>query len=98
MAGLLYSVALFYGIFVLKEVPSKKSSTIAEAAAATVEKTATANKSFLADFFDFAHVRETFRVAFKSGQKNRRSKIIMLMAVVVIVIGPQHGTSRLAIS
>lgn len=92
MAGLLYSVALFYGIFVLKEVPPKKLTTIAEAAAATIEKSAAVKKSMLADFFDFAHVRETFRVAFKSGQKNRRSKIIMLMVVVIIVIGPQHGT------
>lgn len=98
MAGLLYSVALFYGIFVLKEVPPKKSTSIAEAAAATVEKSEAVKRSLLADFFDFAHVRETFRVAFRSGQKNRRSRIILLMAVVVIVIGPQHGTFRLAIA
>lgn len=92
MAGVLYSFALFYGIFILKEVPPKKSTTIAEAAAAAIEKPAV-KKSLLADFFDLAHVRETFRLAFKSGEKHRRSKIIMLMLVVVIVVGPQHGMS-----
>lgn len=93
MAGLLYSVALFYGIFILKEVPPKKSLTIAEAAANAVEKQPAKKKSLLADFFDLAHVRETFRLAFRSGEKHRRSKIIMLMVVVIIVVGPQHGTS-----
>lgn len=92
MAGLLYSVAMFYGIFILKEVPPKKSTTIAEAAAATLQ-TPPVKKSLLADFFDLAHVRETFRLAFRSGEKHRRSKIIMLMVVVVIVVGPQHGMS-----
>lgn len=91
MAGLLYSVALFYGIFILKEVPPKKALTVAEAAAAALQPPAV-KKNAVADFFDLAHVRETFRLAFRSGEKNRRSKIIMLMVVVIIVVGPQHGT------
>lgn len=94
MAGVLYSVALFYGIFILKEVPPKKSTAIAHAEGANNEKPA-ARKSLLADFFDLAHVRETFHLAFRSGEKHRRSKIIMLMVVVVIVVGPQHGMFEL---
>lgn len=92
MAGLLYSLALFYGIFILNEVPPKNSTTVAQAATAAIQKPAE-KKSFLADFFDLAHVRETFCLAFKSGEKHRRSKIIMLMVVVIIVVGPQHGMS-----
>lgn len=91
MAGVLYSLAMFYGIFILKEVPPKKPTKMDEAA----QQTPTEKKSLIADFFDLAHVRETFRLAFKSGEKNRRSKIIMLMLVAIIVVGPQHGMCHL---
>lgn len=79
MAGTLYTIALLYGLFILKEVPLKEKST------------QTTNKSFLADFFDFGHIKETFLVAFKARVKNRRMKILALMAVVIIIVGPQHG-------
>lgn len=72
---------MLYGIFILKEVPPKEKS----------EKDQLVKKSFLADFFDFAHIKETFMVAFKARVKNRRMKILVLMAVVIIVVGPQHG-------
>lgn len=49
-------------------------------------------RSFLRDFFDVRHIAETFRVAFKTGERNRRSRVIMLMLVVMVVIGPLHGT------
>lgn len=48
-------------------------------------------KSFLADFFDREHIYNTFKVAFKHGERDRRVKVIMLMIVVMIVIGPYHG-------
>lgn len=78
MAGTLYLTALFYGLFILKEVPPKENKQII-------------TRSFCADFFDFAHIKETFLVAFKARVKNRRVKILALMAVVIIVVGPQHG-------
>lgn len=79
MAGTLYCTALFYGLFILKEVPPKENTG------------QLIKKSFCADFFDFAHIKETFLVAFKTRVKNRRVKILALMAVVIIVVGPQHG-------
>lgn len=84
MAGSLYLVALLYGIFVLKEVPPKPN-----------QNQQTINKSFCADFFDLNHIRDTFMVAFHSGDKRRRNKILVLMAVVIIVVGPQHGEMSL---
>lgn len=45
----------------------------------------------LADFFDKKHVVETFEVAFKRGANQRRLRVIMLMIVVMVVIGPMHG-------
>jgi MFS transporter, PCFT/HCP family, solute carrier family 46, member 3 len=42
-------------------------------------------------FFDFDHIKETFNVAFKMGEGNRRMRVAMLMIVVCVVIGPMHG-------
>lgn len=81
MAGTFYTVALLYGLFILKEVPQKKDKNSSQII----------KKSFCADFFDFSHIRETFSVAFKARVENRRVKILALMAVVIIVVGPQHG-------
>lgn len=83
MAGTLYTVALLYGLFVLKEVPARERSK------------EIVKKSFLADFFDFAHIRETILVATKARTNNKRMKILALMAVIIIVVGPQHGNVRI---
>lgn len=81
LAGTFYTVALLYGLFILKEVPQKEEK----------KRNQTVKKSFCADFFDFSHIHETFLVAFKARVKNRRAKILALMIVVIIVVGPQHG-------
>lgn len=78
-------IALLYGLFILKEVPQKKDKNSNQII----------KRSFCADFFDFHHIRETFLVAFKARVKNRRVKILSLMAVVIIVVGPQHGKFEL---
>lgn len=81
MAGSLYLLALLYGIYLLKEVPQK----------AKPNQQNVTKKSLLADFFDPAHLKETFLVAFRCGAKNRRTKVLVLMTIIFIVIGPQHG-------
>lgn len=65
----MYLIAFFYGVFYVSE-PSIMSEK---------EKLKTSDKGLLADFFDKEHVLETFRVAFKEGENNRRMKVIMLM-------------------
>lgn len=84
MAGSLYLLALLYGIFILKEVPLKAANS-----------QPTIKKSFLADFFDLNHIKETFSVAFRNGPRRRRAKILALMAVIIIAVGPQHGEMSL---
>ncbi|XP_075155685.1 putative peptidoglycan muropeptide transporter SLC46 [Haematobia irritans] len=77
----LYVVSLIYGIFFLPEPrprciqPEEKHKP----------------RSLLADFFDKEHVVETFRVAFKKGENKRRARVILLMIVVMVVIGPIYG-------
>lgn len=78
-----YSTAFFYGIFVLEEVPPLNS----QSAPAKCDP----KKSFLRDFFDTQHIRDTFDLAFRSEKKNQRLKIILLMLIIIIVIGPQQG-------
>lgn len=78
----LYCVALFYGFFYVDEPKIKIDEK---------QKLKAANKSVLADFFDKEHVVETFRVAFKKGENQRRLRVSMLLIVVMVVIGPMHG-------
>jgi MFS transporter, PCFT/HCP family, solute carrier family 46, member 3 len=81
----LYCIALFYGIFYVEE---PKNIKIDEK-----QRLKSADKSILADFFDREHVVETFRVAFKKGENQRRLRVSMLLIVVMVVIGPMHGES-----
>lgn len=78
--------AFCYGLFFLKEVPRKTDSDN-EGSSKFVNQ-----KSFIADFFNREHALATFRVAFKSGERQRRLKVILLMVVVVVIFGPQNGT------
>nr|XP_029712975.1 solute carrier family 46 member 3-like [Aedes albopictus]XP_029712976.1 solute carrier family 46 member 3-like [Aedes albopictus]XP_029712977.1 solute carrier family 46 member 3-like [Aedes albopictus]XP_029712978.1 solute carrier family 46 member 3-like [Aedes albopictus] len=81
ISATLYLIAFFYGVFFLPEVDivSEKDRLKAK------------EKNMLLDFFDKEHVMETFRVAFKKGERQRRLRVIMLMIVVMVVIGPLHG-------
>lgn len=82
ISATLYCVALFYGLFYVDEPKIKIDEK---------QKLKAANKSVLADFFDKEHVVETFRVAFKKGENQRRLRVSMLLFVVMVVIGPMHG-------
>ncbi|XP_058812774.1 tetracycline resistance protein, class A-like [Topomyia yanbarensis] len=82
ISACLYLVAFFYGVFFLKEVNVNVDEK---------ERLKAKEKSVLADFFDKEHVLQTFRVAFKKGERQRRLRVIMLMIVVMVVIGPLHG-------
>ncbi|XP_059608428.1 probable peptidoglycan muropeptide transporter SLC46 [Phlebotomus argentipes] len=76
ISSAMYSIGLLYGIFCVKE-PKKD-----------IKPPKNAGKNALMDFFDKAHVKETFTVAF-SGRN--RIRVLMLIVVVMVVIGPMHG-------
>lgn len=80
IAGTMHFCSLMYGIFWVREpaVYEEKTKKPME-------------RSLLVDFFDKAHVVETFRVAFKNGARQRRLRVIMLIIVVMVVDGPLHG-------
>lgn len=80
-AAILYLFAIFYGVIyvVEKEVHDDKRKIMKN------------YKNFISDFFDREHVIETIKVAFKTGENQRRLRVIMLLIVVMVVIGPLHG-------
>lgn len=82
LAASMHFCSLMYGIFGVSE-PSVEN--------ANMSKKPVDDRSLLADFFDKAHVVETFRVAFKNGARQRRLRVIMLIIVVMVVDGPLYG-------
>lgn len=81
VSATLYSMAFLYGLFIVKEPIVKTPEELAKIT----------KKNIIADFFDTEHVSATFKVAFKKGANQRRLRVIMLMIVVMVVIGPLHG-------
>ncbi|XP_026472113.1 proton-coupled folate transporter-like [Ctenocephalides felis] len=83
VSAVMYMIAFCYGYFGIEESNKIK-----------VDKDIKEDErmcSSLRNFFDFNHVTDTFRVAFKKTEGNRRTRVIMLMVVVMVVIGPMHG-------
>ncbi|KAF7414591.1 solute carrier family 46 member 3 [Vespula maculifrons] len=82
-----YVMSFVYGLVVIKEPPRPPL-------AREKEKLPEKKMSFLAsakDFFSLKHIEETFSVAFKKGSNNRQKRVIMLMIIVMVVIGPLYG-------
>ncbi|XP_070490268.1 lysosomal proton-coupled steroid conjugate and bile acid symporter SLC46A3-like [Chironomus tepperi] len=77
-----YVLALIYGIFFVEEPNMKINEK---------DKLKAKEKGLIADFFDKEHVIQTFRVAFKKGENQRRLRVTMILIVVMVVIGPMHG-------
>ncbi|KAF5270431.1 hypothetical protein FQR65_LT05619 [Abscondita terminalis] len=80
VSGILYIVAFVYGYFKIEETPRENATGKLKSRC-----------SFFKEFFDWNHILDTMKVAFKQGENNRRIKIMMLMLVVMVVIGPMHG-------
>lgn len=80
LSAIMYIMALYYGYRHIKEPKKIDGPTLSYNPF-----------EFLKDFFDFRHLFDTFKVSFKKGENNRRMKVILLMLVVMVVIGPMHG-------
>ncbi|XP_076655497.1 putative peptidoglycan muropeptide transporter SLC46 [Halictus rubicundus] len=81
-----YVLSFIYGLVVIKE-PAKlhlKQEKTDD------QKRFSVCKSIL-EFFAFKHIEETFKVAFKKGNHNRQKRVLVLMVVVMVVIGPVYG-------
>lgn len=81
----MYVCSFWWGYTQVKEEPKKWSGDGPEPHGVI---------GFLKDFFDVRYLLETMRTAFRKGENNRRMKVVLLMVVVMLVIGPLHGKSR----
>lgn len=77
-AATLYTVGILYGYFRIEEVQEDLPH-------------GQDGKGFFRDFFDVSHVKETLEVATKSREGSRRSQIILVMFLIVVVAGPLYG-------
>ncbi|KAH1028226.1 proton-coupled folate transporter isoform X2 [Dendroctonus ponderosae] len=101
LSGVLYKKIGFYGVFSISSVMYVMAlyygyTKIQEPKKVDVPVLQEGPCAFLRDFFDVRHLFNTFRVAFKSGPNNRKMKVMLLMLVVMVVIGPMHGEMNVA--
>lgn len=75
----MYFVGYLYLHFKVDEIPEEK------------EKSAHPSVGFWKDVFDPVHIKDTFVVAFKDGKNNRKKRILVIMFLVVITVGPGAG-------
>lgn len=86
ISSLLYIFSFFYGVVAIPEAKKKEPKV------KTISNTAEVHReSCLRKFFNFHHIEEAFAVAFKDDGHSRRLRIILLMVVVIVVMGPMHG-------
>lgn len=91
IAIFLYSFTIAYGVFVVKETMSPETTSVEYEGPTANPEAAKSCLYFIKDFFDLSNVKEAIGVTFKQGRYNRRLRIISLMVVVIVVMGPLHG-------
>ncbi|CAB0044529.1 unnamed protein product [Trichogramma brassicae] len=100
IATVCYVLSFLYGLLVIKEAPRsrelRKSLKAAKLASSAddLEAGVASKRGWWAevrDFFALRHVKETFRVVFKEGPRNRRKRVMVLMIIVMVLIGPMYG-------
>ncbi|XP_050308305.1 proton-coupled folate transporter-like isoform X2 [Anthonomus grandis grandis] len=101
LSGVLYKKIGFYGVFSISSCMYVMAiyygyKKIEEPKKIDIPVLKDVPCAFLRDFFDVKHLVNTFKVAFKSGPNNRKMKVMLLMLVVMVVIGPMHGEMNVA--
>lgn len=81
-------MGILYGFFCLKDIKNNDTQAVCE------DPKFVKNSSFstnVKEFFDLIHIKNAFRVTFKRGNDNRRLRILMMMIVLMIIMGPMTG-------
>ncbi|KAL4120330.1 hypothetical protein QTP88_013046 [Uroleucon formosanum] len=85
IAIVMYAFTISYGWIFIKE---PKPETCLES---KEPPKSTSCFYLIEDFFSLSNIKEAIRVTFKEGQHNRRLRIISLLVVVIVVMGPLYG-------
>lgn len=91
IAMVCYVLSFVYGLVVIKEPAMVLMKHTHKKKPLPSERKRTSLCAFVLDFFRLKHIEETFRVAFKKGANNRQKRVIVLMVIVMVVIGPLYG-------
>lgn len=84
----LYFMGLIYGFTILKDPPRKDIPVICKDSTIAAKKLFSEN---VREFFDVKHIKNAFAITFKKGNDNRRIRIIMMMIVLMLIMGPMTG-------
>ncbi|XP_026676221.1 uncharacterized protein LOC103505018 [Diaphorina citri] len=93
----LYTFSFIYGVFFIYELPPNYTQDATSGGLPSKPPTSDGlpskpeNVSFLKDFFDVRYIKDTFAVAFKNGEYNRKKRVILIMVVMIVVFGPIQG-------
>ncbi|XP_028026391.1 proton-coupled folate transporter-like [Bombyx mandarina] len=84
LSCLLYFISIIYGFVNIKDkvqsFPEKNEKEEAKSPC-----------GFLKSFFDIKHVKDTLNVAFKKGPNHRRTKSILILAMIAFIYGSSTG-------
>lgn len=89
IAIVMYTLIITYGVVYIKDVKPEQTTDSKEP---PPQVTKPVGVHPVMDFFRLSYVKEAITVTFKEGQHNRRIRIISLMVVVFVVMGPLHGS------
>lgn len=93
ISAVCYVMSFVYGLVVLKEPPRVLAERARKKSLPSEPTKRKSLYAFVTDFFSLRHIEETFRVAFKKGANNRQKRVIVLMIIIMVVIGPLYGES-----
>lgn len=92
MSGFLFNKLGFYGVFLLSIAMYTVALIYIHFRIHDEEDVGKSlEKGFFKDFFDLSHIKETMKVAFKNGPRNRKKRICAIMLLLMVTIGPNIG-------
>lgn len=91
ISSTLYLLGLLYGYFFIKDPKIGKKPVVCQPNKLSNDNKPGIMWSNVMDFFDLKHIKNAFCVTFKKGNDNRRLRIIMMMIVLMVIMGPMSG-------
>lgn len=93
----LLAISFVYGLIFIKESNAKYKYNSANDVIGK-RKNKQSLLEWLKDFFDMQHIRDAFRVTFRKGPYHKRTRIVLLMLMVFIVMGPTQGQVQILLT
>lgn len=92
ISATMYFIGIVYGFVYLKNPQINNDAAPTTAVSHTAEDgTKPSFCTNVRDFFDIKHLKKAFGVTFKKGTDNRRLRILTMMLVLMIIMGPMSG-------